>query len=371
MRIKRQANARKSLEFFIRSFSFESPHKFLLDPDFLFAILKSGLRLRSALETIISDQGCKIFLTTCIKRELDALAVTPGQRMGEWDAVKGMIENAANNVQYVACRHPKKKKCTAHECIKFAVTATPPAEPKESEPTADGKDGKKPPKKVKEKKSNPEHFICCAQNSILRKELQQIPAVPTTFVHSNIIIFEQPSEATKLYAQRFKSVQHNKVSSKENLAILQRLQQYAPHNNTVLDDALQDGGVLGESMVPLPPERLAEANNNNNNNTKKVSNLPTIGKKLKAKAPNPLANKKGKAKQMPTLSFKNQKKLQEKAANAVSTQPTKKTKANDKQGVKGGANDLVQLSNEKPKTTTTTPKPSNEQKNDKKRKLPQ
>lgn len=123
MRIKRQAKARKSLEFFVRAFSFEEPFKFLVDPDFLLGLLKSGLNLRLALQNLISvkDKDCKIFLTTCIRRELEALSVTPGPRLGEWKGALAMVDNRDNNIHYVACKHPKTLKCNAHQCIKWSM----------------------------------------------------------------------------------------------------------------------------------------------------------------------------------------------------------------------------------------------------------
>ena len=370
MRIKRQSKARKSLEFFTRIFSFEAPFKFLLDPDFLLGIIKSGLKLRDSLENLISSPGCKVFLTTCIKRELDALAVTPGPRMGEWKAVIQMISNETNKIQYVACRHSKdKKNMTAHKCILAAVAA------QQTKQSSEKDESQQPKKPSKEKKSNPEHFICCAQHSELRKQIRDIPAVPTVFLHSNVLIFEEPSAVTKEYATRFKVTHHHKVSSKENLKILERLTQYAPEKNQVLETALQNGGEIGNlPSTPLGNTMTTIVTRNTTNTPTEGPRIPTIGRKQKAKGVNPLANKKPKPKQMPTLRPKKQQQLQEsvqkvtanlraKQSQLQATQPNKK----QKQNAKSLDNQIVQLA---PPANSSAPASSKlEPANAKKRKL--
>jgi rRNA-processing protein FCF1 len=380
MRIKRQAKARKALEFFIRAFSFETPYKFLLEPDFLITIIKSGLQLRNALETLIANPGCKLFLTTCIKRELDMLSVTPGVRMGEWKGVIQMIENKSNNVQYIACKHPKTTKCSSHECIERIVSPYSGEEDVKKvidgntghdgnagNAGNDGHDDDKKRKKKKEKKSNPEKLICCAQNSNLRQLLHEVPAVPTVFIHSNTLVFEEPSEVTKEYATRFKVGHHQKVSSRQNLSILENLKRFAPEKNTVLDEAMEKGGVLGNII-----NSTSTVGSIVHREEKKLVTTPSVhGKKHKPLAANPLSKKKPLPKQMPSLSFKTQKKLQAEALkNAVSTQPNKKQNNGGKNNHNNNNGQrMVQL----PKPTMSVPKMvkggDNEPQNNKKRKL--
>ena len=359
MRIKRLAKARKSLEFFVRAFSFEQPFKFLIDPDFVLGILKGGLGLRESLQNLISVKTSKIFITTCIRRELEALAVTPGPRQGEWKLVLGIVDNRVNGVQYVACKHPKEIKCTAHECIKWSVAPAQhlaelnAAKTNDDSDDGDGDDGKDDAKKKKkkEKKSNPEHFIACVQHSQLRHDLRQIPAVPTLYMHSAALVFDEPSKASKEYAERFKVGHHQKMTARQNISILSSLQRYAPEKNQVLDEALLNGGVYGVAKAVVPEGTLTRIIEGKNKAGDKSGagkagqvnkNGQMIGKKAKPRAPNPLSNKKAQAKQMPSVSFKNQKKMA--AAAGVEppvSQPNKKQKGNA--GAKGG-DQMVQLS---------------------------
>lgn len=324
MRLKRKDKTRKILQFYSRTYNIKDPYKIVVDADFLFAALKSGVSVYDTLQKFFEDKELKLFCSPCVRKQIVDLAQTPGPYTKDWQGVVQILTNKANRVQWLKCPHGKEP-IAAHDCLVSNLSAT------HIDPERNGHVGKK--KGLT--KQNAHKLILCGQHSELRQKCRLIPGVPIAFIQSNFLILEEPSQATQKFGQQIKRVQeHSNPSAggrETGLDVIERLTQFAPVKVEELAKIAEKFSKTsttssgGEYRAPQTKEQIEK---------KLAMKKKYAGKQFDAsgkvvKSANPLSCMKAKAKQMPSNKEENMKRKLEQLEKAKKQQQKQQKKTTE------------------------------------------
>uniref|UniRef100_H2YJH8 rRNA-processing protein UTP23 homolog n=1 Tax=Ciona savignyi TaxID=51511 RepID=H2YJH8_CIOSA len=155
MKIKRQKQARSSLNTYKHIFGFHEPYLILADGTFCQAALKAKIQIKDHLTKYLNT-AIRCCTTRCVLAELDLLG----------DAMYG-AKMIAQRFQLRACSH-RATPVPAAECLKSLF----------------------------EDKNSGRYFIA-TQDMALTKLARTIPGVPVLYVFQSHIVLDKPSKATE------------------------------------------------------------------------------------------------------------------------------------------------------------------------------
>ena len=154
MRIRKQKQGKRSLNWFQTCLGFHAPFKVVCDPEFLQAALAKKIDVRSDLEKFVG-QRCRVMTSRCVAREL--------KKRGE--AYEGALLSC-RRLDHARCSH--NGNAEFDRCLK-ALTGG----------------------------RNKQEFFVATMDAGLRRELRQSGRVPVVYIKQNGLAVERPSPEAK------------------------------------------------------------------------------------------------------------------------------------------------------------------------------
>nr|GEZ00994.1 rRNA-processing protein UTP23 homolog [Tanacetum cinerariifolium] len=159
MKLKKQKRHRRSVAFFTTCYNFRAPFKILCDGTFIHHLLVNRITPADTAISNILGAPVKLFTTRCVLAELKSLGAACTDSL-----------NVARDLAPARCDHEKRK--SAVDCLTDVI-------------------GEK----------NSEHFFVASQDADLRKQLQEVPAVPLIYALRNALFLESPSPSQQQFAK--------------------------------------------------------------------------------------------------------------------------------------------------------------------------
>nr|XP_043634005.1 rRNA-processing protein UTP23 homolog [Erigeron canadensis] len=241
MRLKKQRRHRRSVRFYTTCYGFRPPFKVLCDGTFIHHLLINQITPADTAISNILAAPVKLFTTRCVREELKRLGKDFSNTF-----------NVARDLETARCDHEKIKSGAA--CLRDVI-------------------GEK----------NSEHFFVATQDADLRKQFQELPAVPVLFALRNALFLESPSKSQHEFA---------KASEEERLH-MNDLEIKLLDNKRKRRSENEESGDSDEAGEGLPNKIIEDLKRNAANRKMDVKDKVQF-KRKRAKGPNPLSCKKKK-----------------------------------------------------------------------------
>lgn len=159
MKIKRQKQAKKTINFYKYNFSFREPFQILIDGTFCQAALKNKIQIKEQMPKYLMGE-IQLCTTSCALKELETLGK-------ELYGAKLILQR----FQVRKCAHVKNP-VPASECLLSMLEET-----------------------------NPHHYFVATQDHGVTAGLKKIPGVPLLYIILNTIVLDKPSQASLDHVQ--------------------------------------------------------------------------------------------------------------------------------------------------------------------------
>ncbi|CAJ1083191.1 rRNA-processing protein UTP23 homolog [Xyrichtys novacula] len=159
MKIKRQKQAKKNINFYKYNFGFREPFQILIDGTFCQAALKNQIQIKEQMPKYLMGE-VQLCTTSCALKELETLGK-------ELYGAKLILQR----YQVRRCPHFKSP-VPASECLLSMLGET-----------------------------NPHHYFVATQDHTLTAGLKKIPGVPLLYIILNTIVLDKPSQTSLDHVQ--------------------------------------------------------------------------------------------------------------------------------------------------------------------------
>ncbi|XP_007575964.1 rRNA-processing protein UTP23 homolog [Poecilia formosa] len=159
MKIKRQKQAKKTINFYKYNFSFREPFQILIDGTFCQAALKNKIQIKEQMPKYLMGE-IQLCTTSCALKELETL----GKQLY---GAKIILQR----FQVRKCAHLKNP-VPASECLLSMLEET-----------------------------NPHHYFVATQDRAVTDGLKKIPGVPLLYIILNTMVLDKPSQASLDHVQ--------------------------------------------------------------------------------------------------------------------------------------------------------------------------
>lgn len=247
MKLKKQKRHRRSVAFFTTCYNFRAPFKILCDGTFIHHLLTNRITPADTAISNILGAPVKLFTTRCVLAELKSLGAACTDSL-----------NVARDLAPARCDHEKRK--SAVDCLTDVI-------------------GEK----------NSEHFFVASQDADLRKQLQEVPAVPLIYALRNALFLETPSPCQQQFAKSAEE-ERSHVSELELKMLLNMTKQSSMTKRSSTEDEAGDPAQADDvSTYNIIKDLKKDAARRKTDVKDKVQ-----FKRKRAKGPNPLSCKKKK-----------------------------------------------------------------------------
>ncbi|XP_041758923.1 rRNA-processing protein UTP23 homolog [Coregonus clupeaformis] len=158
MKIRRQKQAKKTINFYKHNFSFREPFQILIDGTFCQAALKNKIQIKEQMPKYLMGE-VQLCTTNCALKELESLKDLYGAKL------------ILQRYQVRNCKHFKNP-VSASECLLSMMEGT-----------------------------NPHHYIVATQDQEVTSGLKKIPGVPLLYIILNTIVLDKPSPCSVNHVQ--------------------------------------------------------------------------------------------------------------------------------------------------------------------------
>ncbi|XP_056154838.1 rRNA-processing protein UTP23 homolog [Lampris incognitus] len=159
MKIKRQKQAKKTINFYKYNFSFREPFQILIDGTFCQAALKNKIQIKEQIPKYLMGE-VQLCTTNCALKELEFLGK-------ELYGAKIILQR----FQVRNCNHFKSP-VPASKCLLSML-----------------------------EKTNPHHYFIATQDFNVTNDLKKIPGVPLLYIILNTIVLDKPSQSSLDHVQ--------------------------------------------------------------------------------------------------------------------------------------------------------------------------
>ncbi|GFQ93407.1 rRNA-processing protein [Trichonephila clavata] len=189
MKVKRQKQVKKCLNFYKNNFKFRAPFQVLVDSTFCHEALQSRVNLSEQIPLYLSDPKVKLCTTPCVITETEGL----GHKVyGAMRIVK--------QFKVWKCGHEKDTVISAEKCILSLIG-----------------------------NNNPDNLIVATTDSQLIHKCRLIPGVPVMLLRYKAIILEKPSKVSLKAAQnKMKSATEVPAAEKALLEKMMPVEEETP-----------------------------------------------------------------------------------------------------------------------------------------------